>query len=76
MAQKPKKPQATFPVRLLKKYRPADGGAALPAGSEAELPIDEAKGLIAAKIAERNDPIPEGGADAGGEGGEGDEGNA
>ena len=72
----------TFPVRLLKNYRPADkfeikdaeGNWQAPpvvaegqdpglvfkmkAGTTIKLPLDEAKGLIAKRIAERADELP------------------
>ena len=47
----------TFPVKLLRNYRPADGEDKLLAGTEVSLPVDEAKKLIANNIAVRNDPI-------------------
>jgi hypothetical protein len=49
----------TLPVKFLRGYFPLDGGAKLPAGTETELPIDEAKSLIAEGIAVRNDKLPD-----------------
>lgn len=62
-----------FPVKLMKNYRPvgdfkvldadglraptADELAKVPAGSVIHLPIDEARGIVAKKIADRNDAI-------------------
>lgn len=52
-------PQASemFPVKLLTGYVPLAGGDKLPAGSEIELPADEAKAIINAGLAVRNDPL-------------------
>jgi hypothetical protein len=52
-------PVRTLPVKFVRGYFPLDGGAKLPAGTEAELPIDEAKSLIAEGIAVRNDKLPD-----------------
>lgn len=49
----------TLPVKIVRGYWPLDGGAKLPPGTETELPIDEAKGIIADGIAVRNDKLPE-----------------
>ncbi len=46
-----------FPVKLLTGYVPLAGGDKLPAGSEVDLPADEAKGIINAGLAVRNDPL-------------------
>ena len=48
----------TLPVKMVRGYWPLDGGAKLPAGTETELPLDEAKGLIADGVAVRNDALP------------------
>lgn len=63
----------TFPVKLLKNYRPVGAFmvegeddlreptgeelAKVPAGVCIHLPIDEARGIIEKGIAKRNDPI-------------------
>ncbi|BCH22460.1 hypothetical protein MesoLjLc_22050 [Mesorhizobium sp. L-8-10] len=46
-----------FPVKLLTGYWPLGGGEKMPAGSEAELPADEAKDLVKRGLAARNDPL-------------------
>jgi hypothetical protein len=58
---RPPKPKL-LRVRILRGYWPADGGVPLAAGEYAELPIDEAKGLlrVTPPIAERADPLPGG----------------
>lgn len=48
----------TLPVKIVRGYWPLDGGAKLPAGTETELPIEEARGLIADGVAVRNDALP------------------
>ena len=48
----------TFPVRLLFGYFPLNGGAKVPAGTVAHLPVAEAVGLIKDGRAERADPLP------------------
>jgi hypothetical protein len=48
----------TLPVKIVRGYWPLDGGAKIPAGTETELPLDEAKGLIADGVAVRNDALP------------------
>ncbi len=55
----PTNPVRTLPVKLVRGYFPLDGGPKLPAGTETELPMDEAKGLIAEGIAVRNDKLPD-----------------
>lgn len=74
MAPDAKKAESkTFPVKLLKNYRPVgeflieEGGelreptgeeiAKVPAGSVVHLPIDEARDVVGKKIADRNDAI-------------------
>ena len=47
----------SFPVRLKRGYYPMDGGAKLSEGKEIELPIEEARRLIEAGIAVRNDEV-------------------
>lgn len=47
----------TFPVRLLTGYVPLAGGEKLAKGSEVDLPADEAKAIINAGLAVRNDPL-------------------
>jgi hypothetical protein len=57
MTEAPARKVRKFPVRLLTGYWPLDGREKLPAGSEAELPTDEAKGLVKRGLASRNDPL-------------------
>lgn len=62
--EKPKK----FPVKLLRGYFPADpdrpkhpntgGPVKVERGEIVDLPLDEAKGLIASGLAERADSLP------------------
>ncbi|WP_274609263.1 hypothetical protein [Mesorhizobium sp. L-8-3] len=44
-------------MKLLTGYWPLGGGEKMPAGSEAELPADEAKDLVKRGLAARNDPL-------------------
>lgn len=53
------KSDKTLPVKLVRGYFPLDGGDKLPPGTETELPLDEAKGLIEAGIAVRADKLPD-----------------
>ena len=55
----PANPARTLPVKMVRGYWPLDGGVKLPAGTETELPLDEAKSLIEDGIAVRNDKLPE-----------------
>ena len=55
---RPAKP-ASMPVAILRGYFPADGGKKVLPGTVINLPIDEAKRIIAKGIAERADPLPE-----------------
>ena len=53
------KPEPEVPVIMLKGYQPlAPGAEKLQKGQGALLPLSEAKTVLAAKIAERNDPLP------------------
>lgn len=54
---RPPKPKK-MPVKLLKGYMPLQGTKKLPKDSVSELPIDEAKMIIEAGLAERADPLP------------------
>lgn len=45
----------TLPVRLLKHYWPRSGEGRRKAGTEMELPADEAREAVRKGIAERND---------------------
>ena len=51
---RPRKEDA-LPVKLARGYFPKDGGAKIPAGSEVELPADEARALVKCGAATRND---------------------
>lgn len=53
---KPEEPRL-FPVKLLRGYWPLDGRGKVAAGSTLSLPVEEARGLVEAEIAKRNDPI-------------------
>lgn len=59
-AKKPGRPKKAasdmFPVKLLKNYRPASGEREI-AGTELDLPKDEAKRAMNLGIAVRNDPV-------------------
>lgn len=44
-----------LPVKLLRGYFPKDGGTKIPAGTEVELPADEARVLVKNGVAVRND---------------------
>lgn len=45
----------TLPVKLVRNYRPEDGGDKCVKGAEIDLPADEARKVVRAGIAERND---------------------
>ena len=47
----------THPVLILRGYYPLDGGPKLPKGTKVDLPIDEAREIIKAGIAERADEL-------------------
>lgn len=44
-------------VKIVRGYFPEDGSKKLPVGTEIDLPLDEAKRLIAEGVAVRNDPL-------------------
>lgn len=44
-----------LPVKLIKGYWPKEGGGKALAGSEIDLPADEARAVVAAGVAVRND---------------------
>lgn len=48
----------TFPVKFKRGYFPKDGGAKITEGTERELPIEEARYVIEAGIADRADALP------------------
>lgn len=49
---------ATFPVKIVRGYFPADGGKKIVKGTVVSLPTDEALRTIELGIAERADPLP------------------
>lgn len=49
--------QKTHPVLILRGYWPQDGGEKLSAGTKVELPIEEAREVIKAGIAQRADEL-------------------
>lgn len=53
----PGRPAKTHPVLILRGYFPQDGGAKLPKGTKVELPLEEAREIIKAGIAERADEL-------------------
>jgi hypothetical protein len=54
---RPPKP-TTMPVTIVRGYFPADGRKKVLPGTVIDLPLNEAKDIIAKGIAERADPLP------------------
>jgi hypothetical protein len=59
VADAPAKKVRMLRVRFERGYFPLDGSPKIDAETSADLPLDEAKGVISKGFATRDDPLPE-----------------